>query len=535
MNLSTTYMGFELPHPLVPGPRRWWTTWTPCAAWRTPGAAMIVMHSLFEEQIAPRRNCRPRLDRDTPRSRYAEALSYFPEPDEFNLGRTSTWSRFAGSRRRVGAGDRLAQRHHRGRLAALRPADRAGRGRRPGAEPVRAGHRPRGDRRRRWRRAACRWSRPSSESVTIPLAVKLSPFYSSIANFARRSTSSASTPWSCSTASTSPTSTSSSWKLLRVNLSSPAELLLRLRWLAILSGRIKRVAGGHRRRPHRHRRGQGGDGRRHAVQMVSALLQRGPAYLQEVRDDWPVAGGARVRVAAADAGQHEPVALRRSRAYSGPTTSGSCRAGTPAEPCRAHASREASVPCGQPRRRAASLIAFPSSSHRIMSTRYRSGCRLSSSSSSACSTCRFSAVASGCGTALSLSRRFRLMARVFRATLRATPYSRSPLSPRADGGGLVDQQQEGRLKHVIGVGRVAKDTAAHAEHHRAVPPHRAANVASSRRPASRSSNSPSVRPPPSCGSASRRHLRGTRQCPGRHCIHVPGRCSTHFVPRAPPV
>ena len=36
MDLSTTYMGFDLPHPLVPGPRPWWMTSTPSAASRTP-------------------------------------------------------------------------------------------------------------------------------------------------------------------------------------------------------------------------------------------------------------------------------------------------------------------------------------------------------------------------------------------------------------------------------------------------------------------------------------------------------------------
>ena len=45
-------------------------------------------------------------------------------------------------------------------------------------------------------------------AVTIPLAVKLSPFYSAFANFAAAAVGPAPTALSCSTASTSPTSTS---------------------------------------------------------------------------------------------------------------------------------------------------------------------------------------------------------------------------------------------------------------------------------------------------------------------------------------
>ena len=48
----------------------------------------------------------------------------------------------------------------------------------------------------------------------------------------------------------------------RLHLSSPAELLLRLRWLGDPVRPRPRVAGGDRRRPHGRGRGQGGDGRR---------------------------------------------------------------------------------------------------------------------------------------------------------------------------------------------------------------------------------------------------------------------------------
>jgi dihydroorotate dehydrogenase (fumarate) len=69
-----------------------------------------------------------------------------------------------------------------------------------------------------------------------------------------------------------------------VELSTSSELLLRLRWLAILHGRVRSslaVCGGV---------AHPNDGIKavlagaHAVQMVSAILRHGPAYLAVMRD-----------------------------------------------------------------------------------------------------------------------------------------------------------------------------------------------------------------------------------------------------------
>ena len=49
-------------------------------------------------------------------------------------------------------------------------------------------------------------------SVRIPVAVKLGPYFSSMANMASGWTRPAPTAWCCSTASTSPTSTWRSWR-----------------------------------------------------------------------------------------------------------------------------------------------------------------------------------------------------------------------------------------------------------------------------------------------------------------------------------
>jgi dihydroorotate dehydrogenase (fumarate) len=77
MNLATTYMGFELPHPAVPR--------APFADRLDAGAPLVVMHSPFEEQVALEEVTITRPI-ETPKDSYAEAMRYFPEPDDFVLG-----------------------------------------------------------------------------------------------------------------------------------------------------------------------------------------------------------------------------------------------------------------------------------------------------------------------------------------------------------------------------------------------------------------------------------------------------------------
>src|SRR5438067_249862 len=51
MDLSTTYMGFALPHPLIAGASPMVDDLDTVRRLEDAGAAMIVMHSLFEEQL----------------------------------------------------------------------------------------------------------------------------------------------------------------------------------------------------------------------------------------------------------------------------------------------------------------------------------------------------------------------------------------------------------------------------------------------------------------------------------------------------
>src|SRR5262245_57876180 len=85
MDLSTTYLGFHLPHPLMPGASPLVDDLDMVKRLEDAGAAAIVMHSLFEEQIR-REQIAAFVHTEMHGESYAEALYYFPKPDRFALG-----------------------------------------------------------------------------------------------------------------------------------------------------------------------------------------------------------------------------------------------------------------------------------------------------------------------------------------------------------------------------------------------------------------------------------------------------------------
>lgn len=85
MDLSTTYLGLDLKNPVVPSASPLSYTLDGMKRLEDAGAAAIVMYSLFEEQIAHEA---AELDHylNYGKESYAEALTYFPEPHEYNVG-----------------------------------------------------------------------------------------------------------------------------------------------------------------------------------------------------------------------------------------------------------------------------------------------------------------------------------------------------------------------------------------------------------------------------------------------------------------
>ena len=85
MDLSTSYLGLKLKNPLVPSASPLSRTIDGVKRMEDAGAAAIVMYSLFEEQI---HHEAAELDHylSYGTQSFAEALSYFPEHGEYNLG-----------------------------------------------------------------------------------------------------------------------------------------------------------------------------------------------------------------------------------------------------------------------------------------------------------------------------------------------------------------------------------------------------------------------------------------------------------------
>src|SRR5262249_328810 len=85
IDLSTTYLGLPLRNPLVVSASPLCEDLDNLVAMEEAGAAAIVLHSLFEEQLTlERQDLTRNLFRGT--ESFPEALSYFPDMADYNLG-----------------------------------------------------------------------------------------------------------------------------------------------------------------------------------------------------------------------------------------------------------------------------------------------------------------------------------------------------------------------------------------------------------------------------------------------------------------
>ena len=167
--------------------------------------------------------------------------------------------------------------------------------------------------------------------MTIPVAVKLSPFFTSFAHMARELDRAGADGLVLFNRFYQPDIDVEELTATRsLHLSDSSELLLRLHWMAILSGRVRAslaVTGGVHTALDVVKATMAGA---HVTQMVSALLMRGPGHranrarttseqwLEE--HEWDSLGG--------DAGQHELLEGPRSRRLrAGRITCSCCKAG----------------------------------------------------------------------------------------------------------------------------------------------------------------------------------------------------------------
>lgn len=85
MDLKTTYLGMNLKNPLIVGSSPLSDDMGALKALEDQGVAAVVTHSIFEEQIRHEsQELAHHLEQGA--ESFAEALSYFPEPEEFRAG-----------------------------------------------------------------------------------------------------------------------------------------------------------------------------------------------------------------------------------------------------------------------------------------------------------------------------------------------------------------------------------------------------------------------------------------------------------------
>ncbi|MCC7539950.1 MAG: dihydroorotate dehydrogenase-like protein [Deltaproteobacteria bacterium] len=277
MDLSTTYLGLRLPHPLMPGASPLVDDLDQVRRLEDAGAAAIVMHSLFEEQIArEERSIHAHVDRHE--ATFAEALSFLPDgfplgPDEYleqlrkikamvsvpvigSLNGTTLggWLRYAKLIQDAGADALELNVYH----VATDLSE-------PGST---------------FEARTIDMVRELKRSVRIPVAVKLSPFWSSIAHFGAQLDAAGADGIVVFNRFYQPDIDVEELEVRpTLHLSDPHELLLRLHAVAVLSRRIRpslAVTGGVHSGLDAVKAVMCGA---HAVQTVSSLLKRGAGHL----------------------------------------------------------------------------------------------------------------------------------------------------------------------------------------------------------------------------------------------------------------
>jgi len=284
MDLKTTYLGLELDNPLVLGASPLAHDVDSVRRCVDAGASAVVMHSLFEEQLTQEELA---YERETKQlgDAFAEAQSWLPTPPDFALGpneyleqirklkasvsvpvigslngvTSRGWLRYAKLIQEAGA-DALELNVYQLAADPEESAEKAEARILEMVETVRS-------------------------SVSIPLAIKLSPFHTSLAHYAKRLTDAGVAGLVIFNRFYHPDIDVEELETRpRLKLSDPSELLLRLRWLAILYGRSAAslaVTGGVHSSIDAIKSVMAGA---NAVQMVSAVLQNGPAHFKTVLD-----------------------------------------------------------------------------------------------------------------------------------------------------------------------------------------------------------------------------------------------------------
>ena len=283
MDLSVEYLGLKLAHPLLPGASPLADELGTVRALEDAGAPAIVMRSLFEEQLT-QEQLSTFMATEGHQSFSAEASSMLPEPSDYRLGP-----------------DRYLEHLRKIRAAVKVPVIASLNGTTPGGsidfarlieqagasalelnlyavptDPARDGAAVEKD--------TLELVLTLKGRIKIPVAVKLSPFYTSISSVARGLEEAGADALVLFNRLFEPEIDVDALEVKRVlHLSDSSELPLRLRWLAILSAQRKiplAISGGVHETVDVIRALMAGAT---VVQVVSTLLRNGPSRLLSLR------------------------------------------------------------------------------------------------------------------------------------------------------------------------------------------------------------------------------------------------------------
>jgi dihydroorotate dehydrogenase (fumarate) len=238
IDLSTTYLGLNLKNPLVVSASPFSKNLDKACKMEEAGASAIVMHSLFEEQIIHESL---ELDHFLTRGTdsFAESMSYFPDSDKYLVGPEKYLNQVTALKKALkipvigslngvskGGWTKYAKQIEDAGADALElnlyyiPTDLD-----LTAQEL--------------ENAQVELVAEVKSAITIPLAVKLSPFITALPNFARRIVEAGANGVVLFNRFYQPDFDLEEMKIVpNLDLSSSAEMRLPLRWVSILYGKV---------------------------------------------------------------------------------------------------------------------------------------------------------------------------------------------------------------------------------------------------------------------------------------------------------
>jgi dihydroorotate dehydrogenase (fumarate) len=281
LNLKTNFMGLELDGPVVLGASPFSRDIDKARRCVDAGASAVVMHSLFEEQLE--REAQVAIDAlEGPADQFAEASTYLPEPPQWKIGPDEYLEQIGKLKRAVnvpviaslngtteGGWVRYAKLIEQADADAIElntynlvtdPDESAADVERKTVELVRA----------------------VKHATKLPLAVKLSPFYTALPNLVGRLAEAGANAVVLFNRFYQPDIDVEELQVVRLHLSTSTELSLRLHWLAILYGRVQvdlALTGGVHTALDLIKSLMCGAG---VTQVVSTVLRNGPQQISSI-------------------------------------------------------------------------------------------------------------------------------------------------------------------------------------------------------------------------------------------------------------